>query len=92
MKTGKGQGQSEIMSGLAHQLQAIGDINPTLATIPYYILTSARPITLVELGGGMMTCLHAVMKTGSVIEKYVYCDVDTKLHAIIPTLLQRFSE
>ena len=39
-----------------------------------------------------MTCLQAVLKTGGVIMKYVYCDVDTKLHAIIPTLLQQFSE
>ena len=39
-----------------------------------------------------MTGLQAIMKTGSVIKKYVYCDVHIKLHAIISTLLQRVSE
>ena len=39
-----------------------------------------------------MTCLQAVLKIGSVIKKHIYCDVGIKLHAIIPTLLQRVSE
>ncbi len=39
-----------------------------------------------------MKGLQAVLKTGRVIMKYVYCDVDSKHHAIVPTLLQRVSE
>ena len=65
---------------------------PTLAAIPYHILPSTRPVTLEEFEEGMMTCLQGVLKIGNVIKMYVYCDVDTKLHAIIPTLLQQVSD
>ena len=39
-----------------------------------------------------MTCLQAVLKTGSVIKKYVYCDVDIKLHAIIQRVSYQYPE